>query len=436
MNGMKRSQGLSIFAAIAFAVGNMVGAGVFVLSGLMIKQTGPAAVLSYLICGVLVAFSGLSYAALASIFPEDGGGYLYTRHILGNRLGFIAGWSMYISEMVVTSFVLLGLGIYLNLLIGANLDHRLGALAAVVFLTVINLRGLSEAGKIEVILVMAKVAILTLLVLAGLMHVTGSDFLPLMPHGQGAVFNGIAMVFFAYIGFQVVAMMGGEIKGASKNVPIATLASIGIVAILYIGVIVALLSANLPAYGSTSVFDAAVVLLGAFGGTIVALAAVISTLSAANANIIGASRVIMEMAREEQIPGRIAKLKDGQPLNSILLGSAAMIILIIYGSLNFIVDLTNVLVLVTMFLVNVSALMLFRGKSLPQDKSYFRIPLGAVFPSLGAISCLIMLGTIDLTTLILGFIVLMAGMSFYFIEDTPAGKESLMEIKRMMRKLE
>jgi amino acid transporter len=190
MNGTKRSQGLSIFAAIAFAVGNMVGAGVFVLSGLMIKETGPAAILSYLFCGALVAFSGLSYAALASIYPEDGSGYLYARHILGNRLGFIAGWSMYISEIVVTSFVLLGLGIYLNLLIGVNMDHRLGAIVAIILLTLLNLRGLSEAGKIEVILVIAKVAILTLLVLAGLMHVTRSDFLPFIPQGQGAVLMG------------------------------------------------------------------------------------------------------------------------------------------------------------------------------------------------------------------------------------------------------
>jgi len=278
MKGARRSEGLSVFAAIAFAVGNMVGAGVFVLSGLMIDQIGPAATLSYLICGILVAFSGLSYAALASIFPEDGGGYLYARHMLGNYLGFIAGWSMYISEIVVTSFVLLGLGIYLNLLIGMNLDHRLGALVAIVLLTILNLRGLSEAGKIEVILVVAKLAILALLVIAGLVHINRSDFAPFMPQGQRAVFDGIATVFFAYIGFQVVAMMGGEIKGASKNVPFATLVSICIVAALYIGVIFALLSAKLPSYGSESVFEAAVALLGALGGTIVAMAAVISAL--------------------------------------------------------------------------------------------------------------------------------------------------------------
>ena len=197
--------------------------------------------------------------------------------------------------------------------------------------------------------------------------------------------------------------------------------------------IFALLSAKLPSYGSESVFDAAVVLLGALGGTIVAVAAVISTLSAANANIIGASRVIMEMASEGQIPGRIARLKNGQPLNSILLGSAIIIILIIYGSLNFIVNLTNVLVLVTMFLVNISAFMLVQEKkNLPPGKSYFKIPLGIVFPALGGTFCLVMLATIDPTTLILGFAALIVGMAFYFVEDTPSGKKSVMEIKRML----
>ncbi|MGZ6226111.1 MAG: amino acid permease [Syntrophales bacterium] len=75
----KRSKGLSVFTAIAFAVGTMVGAGVFVLSGLVIKTAGPAAILSYLICGIVVSFSALSYAALASIFPENGGAGVHAR---------------------------------------------------------------------------------------------------------------------------------------------------------------------------------------------------------------------------------------------------------------------------------------------------------------------------------------------------------------------
>ncbi len=433
MKGAKRSEGLGIFAAIAFAVGNMIGAGVFVLSGIMIDLAGPSAVLSYLICGVLVAFSGLSYAALASIFPEDGGGYLYARHMLGEYPGFLAGWSMYISQIVVTSFVLLGLGIYLNLLLGSNFDPRFGALAGIILITALNLRGLSEAGKAEIIMVVTKVSILVVLAVFGMMQITSSDFVPFFSHGQKGVLEGMTSVFFAYLGFQVVAMMGGEVKEASKNVPLATLASIGIVAAIYTGVVVALLSARLSSYGSQSVFDASVVLLGASGGAIVAFAAVVSTLSAANANIIGASRVVLEMASEGQVPGRFARLKNDQPANSILLGSATTMFLIVYGSLNFIIDLTNVLVLITMFFVNVSAFILVKEeKNLPPEKNYFKIPFGGLFPALGAASCLLMLLTISIPTLGMGLLALLLGSILHFLEDTPQGRRTVEDIRELL----
>jgi APA family basic amino acid/polyamine antiporter len=85
----RRREGLSMLTAIAFAVGTMIGAGVFVLSGLVVNLAGPGALISYAICAVLVAFSGLSYATLASIFPEDGGGYLYSEKMLGKYPGFL-----------------------------------------------------------------------------------------------------------------------------------------------------------------------------------------------------------------------------------------------------------------------------------------------------------------------------------------------------------
>jgi amino acid transporter len=431
----KRSEGLSTFTAIAFAVGTMVGAGVFVLSGLVIKTAGPSAILSYLICGILVSFSALSYAALASIYPENGGGYLFARRMLGSYPGFLTGWAMYVSTLITISFVLLGFGIYLNLLLGINLDPRIGAIAAVVLLTALNLRGLSEAGKLEVALVVTKVAILILLVIAGLIHIQKTDFVPFMPNRAGGVVEGITMVFFAYMGFQVVSMMGGEFKESSKTVPTATLASIGIVAAIYIGVIIALISVKLPSYDQKSVFYASVLLLGTYGGYIVALAATISTLSSANGNIIGASRTILEMASEKQIPGRFTKLKNSQPYDSILFGSIVTTLLIIYGNLDFIVGLTNTATLSAMFLVNVSAFRLVRKERLvPSEKSYFKVPLGTLFPAFGAISCSLMIITLPPTTVIMGFAALFLGSVFYVLEDTPKGRMAIIGIRSLLKR--
>ena len=431
MPGTTRSGGLSIAAAIAFAVGNMVGAGVFVLSGLVVGVAGPSAILSYLFCGIIVAFSGISYAALASIFPEDGGGYLFARRMLGAFPGFIAGWAMYISLTIATAFVLLGFGIYFNLLLGTGFDPRLFALGGIILLAGLNLRGLSEAGKLEIGLVAAKIAILVGLIVVGVFHITHSDFVPFFPSGVGGMIQGMTMVFFAYIGFQVVALMGGEVKESSRNVPLATLISILIVAFIYMGVIVALLSAHLPSYGSQSVFDAALVLFGSVGAAVVALGAIFSTLSSANANVIGASRIIMEMASERQIPGRFARLSHGgQPANSIIFGAILATALILYGNLNFVVDLTNVTTLVTMALVNVSAFLLVRREHLvPPEKKYFKIPLGVVIPTAGAISCALFLITLSPMTILVGFIVLFAGSALYLMEDTPRGEKIREEIR-------
>ena len=429
MDGTKRTEGLSMLSAVAFAVGTMIGAGVFVLSGLVIDIAGPSAILSYTIGGIIIIFSGLSYATLASIFPEDGGGYLYVKRMIGGFTGFMAGWGMYVFLMIACAFVMIGFGIYLNLLLGMHLDPRVFALVGLVALTLINLRGISEVGKAEIAMVATKVAILLILVIVGLTQISGSDYVPFAPNGAGSVITGVTMVFFAYTGFQVAAMMSGEVKESSRKVPMAILISIALVMVIYIGVIVALLAANLPNYGSESVFDAAVVFLGPLGGTVVALAATISTLSSANANIVGSSRITMEMASEEQLPGRFARLRNGQPVNSIILGAGISAVFIIWGSLDFIIDVTNVSILATMMLVNISAFIMIRRKEkVPDEKSYFRIPFGVLFPVLGTASCLLMIILLPPTIILLGSIVLMSGSVLYILEDTPGGKKAIKEI--------
>jgi amino acid transporter len=340
---------------------------------------------------------------------------------------------MYIFSVISSAFVLIGFGIYLDLLLGWSLDPRIFALLGLVLITALNFRGLAEAGRAELVMVASKVAILIALVLFGIFSLKGSDLNGFLSTSGGGVFTGISMVFFAYTGFQVAAMMAGEVKESSKNVPLAIMASIGIVMFIYVGVIVALLSANLPSYGSDSVFEAAKVLIGPAGGIVIAIAATISTLSSSNANIIGASRITMEMAAEKQLPGRFAILKNGQPINSILLGSLITFFFILPGDLSFILDVTNVTILFTMVLVNVSAMMLCAHRDLiPQDRSYFKVPFKWLLPALGAISCVVMIVFLPMTTILLGAGAILAGSVLYLIEDTEEGKMAIEEIRKAL----
>jgi basic amino acid/polyamine antiporter, APA family len=435
--GTKRSEGLGLLATVTFAVGNMIGAGVFVLSGIVVDAAGPAAILSYLICGGIVVASGLSYAMLASIFPKDGGGYLYVRSMLGKYPGFLTGWGMYIFSVIASAFVLIGFGIYLNLLLGTSIDPRVFAVIGLIALTLLNLRGLAEAGFAEIILVLVKMAILISLVLVGLIHFGSIEWVPFTPNGSSGVLLGVVMVFFAYSGFQVAAMMGGEVRKSSKMVPIAIISSILIVMVIYVGIIVALLAANLPSYGSNSVFEAATILIGPAGAVIVAIGAVISTLTSVNAGIVGSSRITMEMASEGELPGRFAALRRGSPANSIFLGSIITLIFVLYGNLNFLIDVANVCVLVTMVLVNIAALVLSRNRSkVPSDRKYFRFPFARTITLFGALSCFVMILFLPPYIILFGLLLLLSGSVLYFLEDTPSGKQAIVEIRRELKKSE
>jgi amino acid transporter len=340
---------------------------------------------------------------------------------------------MYISVTIASAFVLLSLGIYANLLFGTSFDARIAAVVGALVLAAVNLRSVAEAGRAEIVLVALKVAILAGLTAIGIARVTPADFAPLFPYGTSGMFSGVAMVFFAYIGFQVVAMMGGEIKSSERSVPVATLLSIGIVILIYAGVEIALLSAHLPAYGETSLFDAAVVFFGSWGGAIVAAGAIFSTLSAANANLIGGSRVALEMASERQIPGWFAMLRNDQPRNAILLSTVITLALIAFGTLGVIVDLTNAVTLVAMGMVNVSAAVFaLRCETIPENRRYFRLPFGPLIPVAGAISCALMLLTLPATTLLAGLAALAAGTALYVLEDSPEGERAVAEIRALL----
>jgi basic amino acid/polyamine antiporter, APA family len=231
--------------------------------------------------------------------------------------------------------------------------------------------------------------------------------------------------------------MGGEVRKSSKMVPIAIISSILIVMVIYVGIIVALLAAHLPSYGSNSVFEAATILIGPAGAVVVAIGAVISTLTSVNAGIVGSSRITLEMASEGELPGRFAALKRGSPANSIFLGSMITLVFVLYGNLNFLIDVANVCVLVTMVLVNIAALVLSRNnRKVPPDRKYFRFPFARTITLFGALSCFVMILFLPPYIILIGLLLLLSGSVLYFLEDTPSGKQAIVEIRRELEKSE
>lgn len=426
---------IGLVACVAFAVGTMVGGGVFVLSGLAVSRAGPSAIVAFALAGLLVLLSALSFAVVASLAPPGGSGYAYVSVALGRYLGFVTSWSFWLAGVIGVAFVLGAFGTYLHQFLWSAVSAREAAVVAVVVLALLNLGPASAIGRTETVMVAVKVAILLGLIGAALAHLGRARFTPFAPHGEGPVVTTSGLLFVAYLGFNVVTNMAGDVHDARRTVPLATLSSMLIVALLYAGVVVALLAGQLSSYSEASVGTAARHLLGAWGGLLVVVGALVSTVSSANANMLGASEIMVRLAAQRQVPTLAGRLWHGHPLASVALGAVAATVLLLVGHSTAIVALANVAAIVAMVLVNAAAVGAARDPA-----RGIRLPLGPALPLLGLGSALTQLVLIGWRQTLLGLALVLAGTPVYGLRgrhhpqhhrvilehlargDTPAGR--------------
>jgi len=253
------------------------------------------------------------------------------------------------------------------------------------------------------------VLILVLLIVFGITHFTTTAFTPFAPHGWSPVFKQSGQLFVAFLGFSVVTSMAGDVKNASKTVPLAILLSMLIVALIYAGVVLALLMAKLPQYDESSVGKAAQVLIGSWGQTLVAIGALVSILSCANANILGSSEVMVRLAAKGEVPAIAGRMWNGHPVVSVFFGGLAYIALMLTGKTDAIVSIANVTAIALMILVNIAAFIALRKK-----EAYANwYPFGLLIPVLGLITALTQLAMIGWIELVVGTVLIFAGSILY-----------------------
>ncbi|WP_317620749.1 APC family permease [Actinoplanes sp. KI2] len=404
-----RTGSIGLVSCVAFAVGTMVGAGVFVLSGLAVQRSGPAAMAAFVLAGVLVLLSALSFAVVASLAPPGGSGYAYVGQALGRRWGFLTSWAFWLGGVIGVAFVLNAFGSYLHDFFVSALPATLVAVAAVVVIALLNLGPASLIGRAETALVVVKVAILVLLIVFAFLHLGRARFTPFAPHGAGSVVTTSALLFIAYLGFNVVTNMAGEVDRPQRTIPLAILLSMGIVALIYLGVVVALLAGQISTYDEASVGTAAKHLIGTWGGILIPIGALISTLSAANANMLGSSEIMVRLAADRQVPTVAGRLWHGHPAVSVLAGAVTAVILVLTGGIQVIVALGNVAAIVAMVLVNAAAFQAQRR----EHRAGIRLPAGPLLPALGLLAALAQLVFIGWWQTLLGLVLVAAGLGLH-----------------------
>lgn len=350
------SRDLGLFDVTMIGVGAMIGAGIFVLTGLAAGAAGPALVLAFLLNGIVAALTAMAYAELGSGFPEAGGGYLWVKEALGGLQGFLGGWMSWFAHAVAGSLYGLAFGSFATELwhmVGiptfgmSDQWLRLGFMSLIIAaFTYLNYRGASETGTVGNIVTVTKVVILALFCGFGLLamfrHPEGwtTRFTEgFLAEGWLGVFTAMGLTFIAFEGYEIIAQSGEEIKNPMRNLPRATFISIFVVVIIYMLVaFVAIGAIDAPAgmrtyeflgeRGEVAIVEAAGQVMP-YGALILLISAVASTMSALNATTYSSSRVSFAMGRDHNLPPIFSQIHDVRhtPYWAVILSGALILVM-------------------------------------------------------------------------------------------------------------
>lgn len=410
--GLRLKPTLGLFDATAISVGAIVGAGIFVVTGIAAGLAGPALTISMVIAAVISLFTALSFVELTAWQPKEGSIYEYTYQLISPFAGFLTGWMWIISNTFAGAAVSLGFANYLCALFPVLPSNWVAAFLCILF-TVLNFFGIRQSALLNNILVAAKLSILGLFVVYGLMYVDSSNFASFNPLQLG-VLSGAFYIFFAYGGFARVAVVAEEVKDAKRNVPRAILISLAISTIVYIFVglvAVGLIGAPKLAESNSPLTEA----ISATGNSLavytVSAGGLIATASVLLTSILGVSRMAYAMARRKDLPQALNKLHPeyNTPYYSIWILGAAMALLVLFVDIARVVAVSTFALLFYYTLANVSALRLK-----VENRVYPKI-----VPFLGAATCITLLAfTLSASphACIVGVGVLTAGAVYYLVK--------------------
>ncbi|MDE0945620.1 MAG: amino acid permease [Sphingobium sp.] len=395
---------------LALGVGAIVGTGILTLIGVGADRAGPAVLLSFAIAGAICACAALAYAELSTMMPAAGSAYSYSYVALGEGIAWIVGWSLILEYSLVVSTVAVGWSGYAApLLTGIGFPElltqgpELGGLVnlpAIFIIAVVAgllMLGTHESARLNSILVLIKIATLSLFVWVALPAFDAQNLEPFMPFGfaknmgpdgvERGVMAAAAIIFFAFYGFDAISTAAEEAKNPDRDLAIGIVGSLIVCTLIYVLVAAAAVGAMPFTRFADSPEPLALILREMGRGEvarIVAIAAVIALPTVLLGFLYGQSRIFLVMARDGFLPQSLAKIsKRGTPVRITIV--TAVLVAIIAGLLPIdeIAALANAGTLIAFTAVG-ACLLVLRRRS-PDLRRPFRTP-AAWFVGLGAIA--------------------------------------------------
>jgi basic amino acid/polyamine antiporter, APA family len=389
--GLKRT--LNLLDATSVGIGAIIGAGIFVVLGIAIGYAGPSIIFSIIIAGIVASFTAFSFAELGSAIPKEGGAYQFAFELISPFAGFLVGCLWLFAQIVAGAAISLGFASYF-VAIFPGFSVKIVAVLAALVLTGLNLVGIKQSTTINNVLVIIKIAILGSFIGFGLFQTHPQNLLQFGPNGIFGVLQGAGFIFFAYLGFGRIAALGEEVKNPEKNVPLAILIALIVSIVIY--VLTAFTATGLLDYRTLAQSGSPLAEASKATGNLTLVAAIsvgalIATVSVLLTNLIGLSRIAYAMSRNGQLPKSISKVSSrfGTPYVSVLVMGALLTVLAFALDLKQAAAITSFALLATHVIVNLSAIRL--RKKMPRSATKFRVPFFPLIPSLGLLSCVILM---------------------------------------------
>jgi len=421
----KLKRRVSLFGVTVYGVGNVLGAGIYALIGEVVGITGNLSWLAFVLASITGALTGLSYAELSAMYPKSAAEFVYTEEAFKIRiLSFLLGWIIIFSGILSAATVALGFANYLAALIGipSIILTVIFAAILIVILSLVNFIGIKASTWTNILFTFIEAAGLILIIIIGIPHFGSVNYLEL-PIGSSftVVFSAVALIFFAYIGFEDIANIAEEVKNPTKNLPKAIIYSIIITTILYCLTaisIVSILPYSEIADSPAPLNAVTTVVLGPIGGIIMSFIALFATANTVLIMMIVTSRMMYGMARDKALPEGLSKIspKYRTPALAVLITMILTMVPLFLGDISIVANATVFGVLITFFLVNLSLIALRRKK--PDLERPFKlkpnigwIPIIAL---LGCIVCFGLLFTFNLLIVVIQLIIVLCGVVVFY----------------------
>ncbi len=435
--GHKLKRTLSAFDLTVFGVAVVIGAGIFTLTARAAATTaGPAVSVSFIIAAVACGLAAMCYAEFASTVPVAGSAYTFSYATLGELVAWIIGWDLVLELALGASVVAKGWSLYLGNLFdqfGGNLstsvhlgffDLDWGAIVIVAAITCLLLTGSKMSARANAVITGIKVAVVLLVIVVGFFYFKASNLSPFIPpavpasatdkppleqplwqlatgvapsnFGVFGVLAAASLVFFAFIGFDIVATAAEETKNPARDLPRGIFGSLAIVTVLYVLVTVAVTGmvkysdlAKATNGGETATLASAFALNGVnWAAKIIAVGALAGLTTVVLVLMLGQSRVIFAMSRDGLLPRGMAVVneKTGVPARITIGVGVAIAVVAGFSKIGVLEEMVNVGTLFAFVLVSIGVIILRRKR--PDLKRSYRVPFVPVTPILAVLACL------------------------------------------------